>query len=317
MWKMYSRNQHAGSSSDFWDESWEADGSIVEGPENDRICENHGSLWRLLDRVVRPDRLFLEGGCGCATWVRYFAARGHKALGIDFAERTVRRLNAKAPYADIRVGDITAFPLADGSVHSYYSGGVVEHFETGPEPALREAHRVLAKDGWFLCSIPDASTLRTRLIYPLQGQGTAAWGCAVRKVAGTQSDAPPAGFRFYQYLFGREEFRRRLEATGFEVVEDYGYSLIWGLTEIPGIGGLLRSATASRRSKGAAVDQLSVAAGGSPSLSGGPSRLKMWVRGLVERVALKEDTNTPLIGGPLKFALEHCSNMRMFVARPR
>ncbi len=62
--------------------------------------------------------MFLEGGCGQAQWVRYWAARGQKVIGIDFAPRTVQRLRAQFPELDVRIGDVTKLDLPDQSVET-------------------------------------------------------------------------------------------------------------------------------------------------------------------------------------------------------
>jgi len=157
---MYNRNAQSGSTKAFWDDLWDQATSFVTGPENDRVCESQGSLWRLMHERMVPNRLFLEAGCGPANWARYFHERGYRTLAVDFAERTVERVRALAPQLDVRISDVTDLPLPDGSVHACYSGGVVEHFETGPEIALREARRVMAPGGWFFCSVPDSNAIR-------------------------------------------------------------------------------------------------------------------------------------------------------------
>ncbi len=43
--------------------------------------------------------------------------------------------------------DVARLPLRDQSVATYYSGGVVEHFEAGPHKAIAEARRVLDPNG--------------------------------------------------------------------------------------------------------------------------------------------------------------------------
>jgi SAM-dependent methyltransferase len=310
MWKMYTRTSHGGGSSDYWEGVWEHDQAFVAGPQNDRICENQGSLWRLMQPRVLPDRVFLEGGCGPANWARYFHQRGYRTLALDFAPRTVERVRALAPDADVRLGDITALPVGDGSVHSYYSGGVVEHFESGPEPALQEARRVLAADGWFFCSVPDASTLRRRFTFRPEGPLPA------REVGGTFADTAPPGMTFFQYAFTQQEFTERLERAGFRVESTFGYALIWGLMEIPGVDWLVRKLTA-RRPRPAAPG-----AGhgdGAADAQGAPDRARRQgaSRRLIERVVFHEDTTLPLLGPVLAAMLEHCSNMRMYVARPR
>ena len=51
------------------------------------------------------------------------------------------------PALKLQTGDVHALPYGDKSVHGYLSFGVLEHFEHGVGPALREANRVLASGG--------------------------------------------------------------------------------------------------------------------------------------------------------------------------
>jgi SAM-dependent methyltransferase len=229
----------------------------------------------------------------------------------------VERVRALEPTVDIRLGDVTAMPVADGSVHTYYSGGVVEHFESGPEPALREARRVMAPDGWLFCSVPDASTLRTRLVFHTKSTYAAA-----RKVPGTITEPVADDLAFFQYAFSKDEFISRLEAAGFKVEETIGYSLLWGLMEIPGVARLVRAsqkALGKRRpvsANGAHSNgtEATAANGHASRPSGG---IKGTLRAAINRLVFQEDTGIPVAGSALALALEHCSNLRMYVARPR
>jgi len=45
------------------------------------------------DRVTGP---VLDAGCGTGEHALFFAARGHRVIGIDFVEEPIRRARAKA-----------------------------------------------------------------------------------------------------------------------------------------------------------------------------------------------------------------------------
>jgi SAM-dependent methyltransferase len=310
MWKMYNRNAQSGSTKDFWEHVWDEASTFVTGTENDRVCENQGPLWRLMRERVSPDRLFLEAGCGPANWARYFHERGYQTLAVDFADRTVERVRKLAPQLDVRVGDVTNLPLPDGSVHSYYSGGVVEHFESGPEPALREARRVLAPDGWFFCSVPDSNVIRTQLSFRLNKPHPA------RKVWETRVEPVPDDLAFFQYTFTRQEFIERLEAAGFVVEQDFGFSLLWGLMEIPGMEWTVQTSRRLLNGRARHSTEVPVSTSGSNGHSI-HTPVKSPARRAFERVLLQEDTSIPVVGPVVAKLREHCSNMRMYVARPR
>ena len=77
-----------------------------------------------------------------------------KIIGVDYAKNTVKRIKEICPELDIREGNVFNLNFPDNFFGTYYSWGVVEHFEDGPEPILKEAYRVLER-GEFVnfCSI--------------------------------------------------------------------------------------------------------------------------------------------------------------------
>jgi SAM-dependent methyltransferase len=304
MLKMYHARSAAAGSPDFWDENWEMNqlASVLGDP---RVCE-HNPLFPLFREKLRRDRLFLEGGCGQAQWVKYFGDRGQRSLGIDFAARTIEAVKRFDAALDVRVGNILALPLDDGAVHTYYSGGVVEHFEGGPEPALAEARRVMADDGWFLCSVPDLSLLRgwlarARALGP------------VRRVERTVEEPAPDGAQFFQYVFSEAEFRARLAAAGFRVERTFSVSMMWGWMEIPGLTALVDGLVALKRRvrrNGAAPRAAASSDVPAPAPAPRPPDL-------LRRAFVLEDPTIPLVGAPLRFIRERSANMRMYIAQPR
>ncbi len=236
-------------------------------------------------------------------------------VGLDFAPRVIQRLHRLLPEADFRVGDIGRMPFEDGEVHVYYSGGVVEHDESGPAPALREARRVLAPDGWFLCSVPDASALRNLLFRKDRTERLdMSPELVVKRTSETRPEPPPEAMRFFQYAFTQEEFTQLLENAGFEVTAHFGYALIWGLMEIPGVH-RLSSAVRRRRVERPAVASPGAADDASRERRGSTGILKAGKQ-LLRRALVREDPTTPILGTAIGWANEHMANMRMYVARP-
>jgi SAM-dependent methyltransferase len=309
MFKMFQAQLNPGGDPEFWDTNWEA-GETIDSVPGDAACEN-SAIHPLIMEKTRTDGLFLEGGCGPGHWVKYLHERGYRVVGVDFAPRAVSRLHRLLPDADVRVSTIQQLPFEDGEVQVYYSGGVVEHDEGGPEPALREAHRVIGQHGWFLCSVPDASPLR-QFLYRRDSTQRPDMSppMVVRRVDRMSVELPPPGMHFFQYVFSKAEFSSLLENAGFEVVDTFGYSLTWGVMEIPGITRLAHRAL--RRS--AMPRQVPESGNGAPA---SPPLRASRTKALLKRALVREDRTLPVVGPVIQLATENLSNLRMYVARPR
>ena len=84
---------------------------------------------------------------------------GYQAIGVDYAEDTVKKLNQIAPDLDIRKGDVTCLEFEDEYFDGYWSLGVIEHFWEGYERVLSEMKRVLKEGGYAFVSFPCISRL--------------------------------------------------------------------------------------------------------------------------------------------------------------
>lgn len=166
----------------------------------------------------------LEAGCGLGQIVVGLNALGYDAEGVDFAQGTITFLQEKFPELRFWLGDLrNLVDTPNGDYQAYISLGVVEHLEDGPEPFLKEAHRILSDDGIILISVPTFNVLRR-----LKGR--------LGMYKGN-----PEGFVFYQYAYNREEFSKILAANGFEIIDWMGYSSYKGLKdEVRFIGWLNR-----------------------------------------------------------------------------
>lgn len=94
--------------------------------------------------------IILEGGCGRAQHVYCMKYNGYNAVGVDFAERTVRAVNEAVPELDVRKCDVRNLPFRDGEIAGYWSIGVIEHFWDGYNEILDEMARVI-RDGRGSC----------------------------------------------------------------------------------------------------------------------------------------------------------------------
>lgn len=150
---------HFGKSADqdFWDRHWKTNDykKIMERSKNDQF------VLKTLNKYI-PDKggIILEGGCGRSQIVYCMHANGYKTIGIDFAEKTVKKCKEAMPDLDIRIGDVKSLNFADSYFKGYWSLGVIEHFFEGYEDIINEIKRVLVNDGYLFLTFPNMSSLR-------------------------------------------------------------------------------------------------------------------------------------------------------------
>ncbi|MFN2386432.1 MAG: class I SAM-dependent methyltransferase [Thermoanaerobaculia bacterium] len=150
----------------------------------------------------------LEAGCGPAHFVAALRARGYDAFGVDFEPEVVRWVKETIPDLDVRLGDVRSLDIPTGSLGGYISLGVVEHFEGGPEEALREARRVLHPEGVAFVSTPFLNPLRARQL-----------SAPLRK------GEEPGTHEFHQYYFSEDQLASALTDAGFHVVDRLPYAV--------------------------------------------------------------------------------------------
>jgi SAM-dependent methyltransferase len=265
-------------------------------------------LTPVFDRYFPRTGKILEGGCGLGQFVVHYRRRGYDIEGVDFSPLAIERLKSLDPALPVALADVRKLPYPDASVACYYSGGVVEHFEEGPTEALAEARRVLAPDGVLLITVPYVNWIRRG--QSLAGKKRRWWDVDTvqleRRARMAVEPSPAANMRFAEYVFGRGEFRRILEAHGFRVERALGCDVEWGEV-VQVLYRWLRRERASSPHAGPA-------AGASPSAEAQGTRaraVKLWK----ELFVLEHPRMAAL--RPLVHALGAISgHMALFVARP-
>lgn len=113
-----------------------------------------------LDRVVYPERFWLDAGCGSGVLSRELASRAATVLGVDASPAMVEQaLSAPAPKSGaVRyelVRTVEQLPLDAASVDGVLCSSVLEYVDN-TSMSLAEFHRVLKPGGVLLVSVPNA-----------------------------------------------------------------------------------------------------------------------------------------------------------------
>jgi SAM-dependent methyltransferase len=193
----------AEASRTFWEDHWagrdlgEAVGIAERSP-----------LTVAIEAALAPASHVLEAGCGLGQYVVLLRARGHTAVGVDWSVAGLRHARSATPPPPVAAMALDRLGLRPAVFDAYISLGVVEHDARGPDAILMEAHRVLRPGGTLIVSVPYVNGVR-RL---------GAWWIRRANAAVAR-----AGGAFYQFAFGRREFRRRLNRHHFRVVSAWPY----------------------------------------------------------------------------------------------
>lgn len=170
---------------------------------------------------LKKDELHLEAGSGLSAIVISLRRLGYAVHGLDYAVnalRVSRRYDATLPLA---AGDVHRLPYRDCAFGGYLSFGVLEHFEHGMLPALKEAFRVVKPGGILVLTIPYPN-----VVYRLVQMR--------RQRAGS---GPLTDDAFYESAYTRRELAAVVTQAGFAVEHSEASShafTLWGL------GGLFR-----------------------------------------------------------------------------
>ena len=182
-----------------WEDIWEKATIEVE-LEAAAYARSHDTIDAYLPFLAKQD-IHLEAGSGLSAIVLTLRQRGYNVHGLDYAVNALlasRRFDASLPLA---AGDVHHLPYRDSSFGSYLSFGVLEHFEGGMLPALREAYRVVKPGGVLVLTIPYPN-----LIYNL-----VQWR---RRLSG---QGPLTDDAFYESTYTRRQLRDVVMEAGFSL----------------------------------------------------------------------------------------------------
>jgi 2-polyprenyl-3-methyl-5-hydroxy-6-metoxy-1,4-benzoquinol methylase len=118
---------------------------------------------------VAPSGRVLDIGCGAGPGLRYFAARGARAAGVDLVHYPLVESQRLVPGALLAQGDVGRnLPFADASFDLLLLSELVEHI-ADERPPLAECHRVLRPGGAVVVTTPNLWDIR-RALAPITGR---------------------------------------------------------------------------------------------------------------------------------------------------
>jgi 2-polyprenyl-3-methyl-5-hydroxy-6-metoxy-1,4-benzoquinol methylase len=183
----------------FWDKRWK---DTLLKP----LYNSSKNSWVVIEtrKYLSRGSTLLEGGCGTGQYVYGLHKAGYAAIGIDFAEDTVKTIKNAYPNLDIRIGDVRKLEFSHNTFDGYWSLGVIEHFFEGYEQIADEIKRVVRPGGYMFLTFPYMSPLRK---------------CKARfgmyKVFKNCHQTPEG---FYQYALDYQSVIKEFEPRGFTVI---------------------------------------------------------------------------------------------------
>ena len=118
---------------------------------------------------VAPAGRVLDVGCGAGPGLRYFAARGAQALGVDLVHYPLVETQRLVPAARLVQGDVGCnLPFADETFDLLLLSELVEHI-ADERPLLAECYRVLRRGGAAVITTPNLWDVR-RALAPITGR---------------------------------------------------------------------------------------------------------------------------------------------------
>lgn len=195
----------------FWDEKWSKEDVGVYS------SRSVAPILSVTKKYLSASSIILEGGCGTGGKVAALSDAGFRVVGVDYADKTVARLNLLRPKYDVRKGNVFSLDFSDGFFDGYWSFGVIEHFWDGYVGILHEANRVLRERGYLFLTFPCMSPARK-----------------LKAKVGLYRDwggerAEPDGF--YQFMLDASAVAEDLNRSGFSVLESQVLQLASGVKQ--------------------------------------------------------------------------------------
>ncbi len=215
-----SQSDRYDSTRNAWESIWDGASMQVEleAVQSERAQETINAYLPFLNK----DDVHIEAGSGLSAVVIALRQMGYDVHGLDYAVNALVESQRYDPTLPLAAGDIHHLPYPENTFGSYLSFGVLEHFEHGMQPALKEAYRILKPGGAVVLTIPYPN-----LVYRLVQ--------FKRKLSGASALTDD---EFYESTYTQQQLIDNVKEVGFEVAlcqpTSHAFTL-WGL------GGIFRA----------------------------------------------------------------------------
>lgn len=145
------------ASAKFWDKHWQKYDLKSNKISKKEIQQS--SVVKTTRKFLKSGKI-LEGGCGTGKNVLSLHLAGYSVYGVDFAKKTVKKINKNLPKLNVTAGDVRKLKFKNDFFDACWSLGVIEHFHKGYKPILKEMGRVVKSGGYVFLTFPYMSPVR-------------------------------------------------------------------------------------------------------------------------------------------------------------
>jgi ubiquinone/menaquinone biosynthesis C-methylase UbiE len=189
----------------YWDQYW----NRVEIEKEINSFKKDFNYRLYLKHLPKKGKI-LEAGCGLGRLLIPLQRIGYDIEGLDYSREGIGQIKQYEPNIKARVGDVLSLPYSDENFDAYISIGVFSWLLDKFSDGLKEANRVLKKEGLLFMAVPQTPlfswwkrVLRTLIINPfLKIRAT---------LRGTQ-------LRPTYCHHSRSEVKNKLKEGGFEIL---------------------------------------------------------------------------------------------------
>lgn len=148
---------------DYYEKYWTLGQAQYSG-DNQGYAENLRKWMAAELRNSAREAAILEVGCGDASFTRNLGTYSSRVTAIDLSASQIERNSRAHPEIKFVQHDVArALPFADAAFDVIWCSEVLEHL-FDPGFAIREMHRVLARGGRLLVTVPHHGVVKDVLI---------------------------------------------------------------------------------------------------------------------------------------------------------